>query len=427
MVHAPGQIPILGTRKPHAYAASFGDDLAASLIVTNSAKGDTVLDPFFGAATTLVQARILGRRAVGIDVDPIACLIGRVLTERYSRSTLRRLHRSVLARLEQAAAELSALAITDETMAPGAQFNVNGHVARIPDRREIAFWFLPLQRALLGALTALRSQYTPRLCLILDLVISGSIIRKWPNTISMARDIDHSRPHKTFPANPSLDFHLGVFRRSLGSVLRTMNGLVDLVEPGTPKADVYKGDAADVLARLKADSIDYVLTSPPYFNAIDYPRAHKFSEWWLWPDRPPVTASHYIGLRKGSAADWEHLASSMLSPATKRQLTSLRDMPSVYGSVMRYVAEMSTVIRGMARVLKPGRCITMVVANNIIAGHEVPVSSMVGDMMQAAGFTLPCLETRAIRVTRRRYPFGHGFVGPMKEETVVHSTKKPSF
>ena len=72
--------PRLHTRRIHAYAASFGDDLANDLILANTQEGDLCLDPFSGAATTLIQARLLGRSVIGIDIDPIAPLIGKVST-----------------------------------------------------------------------------------------------------------------------------------------------------------------------------------------------------------------------------------------------------------------------------------------------------------------------------------------------------------
>ncbi|MBN1804227.1 MAG: hypothetical protein JW837_03155, partial [Sedimentisphaerales bacterium] len=37
-----------------------------------SAKGDTILDPMVGAGTTLIEAKLLARNAVGLDINPDA-------------------------------------------------------------------------------------------------------------------------------------------------------------------------------------------------------------------------------------------------------------------------------------------------------------------------------------------------------------------
>src|SRR5437868_3518887 len=42
--------------------------------------GTVVLDPFCGAGTTLVEAQRLGIESVGVDLNPIACLLSRVKT-----------------------------------------------------------------------------------------------------------------------------------------------------------------------------------------------------------------------------------------------------------------------------------------------------------------------------------------------------------
>ena len=36
----------------------------------SSKKGDTILDPFVGSGTSLIVAEILGRKGIGIDIDP---------------------------------------------------------------------------------------------------------------------------------------------------------------------------------------------------------------------------------------------------------------------------------------------------------------------------------------------------------------------
>ncbi|HEU5075167.1 MAG TPA: DNA methyltransferase, partial [Polyangiaceae bacterium] len=45
---------------------------AGSLIAGLSAPGETMLDPFCGSGTSLVEARRLGRRGIGSDLNPLA-------------------------------------------------------------------------------------------------------------------------------------------------------------------------------------------------------------------------------------------------------------------------------------------------------------------------------------------------------------------
>lgn len=60
------------TTKPYAGAhfATFPPELPTRCIRAASGPGDVVLDPFSGAATTALVARGLGRRAVGIELNP---------------------------------------------------------------------------------------------------------------------------------------------------------------------------------------------------------------------------------------------------------------------------------------------------------------------------------------------------------------------
>jgi len=64
----------------HRYPAKFFPELPRWIIERYSAYGDTVLDPFMGSGTTNVEALILGRNSVGIDVDPFSKMLSRVKT-----------------------------------------------------------------------------------------------------------------------------------------------------------------------------------------------------------------------------------------------------------------------------------------------------------------------------------------------------------
>ncbi len=62
-----------------AHHAAFPRELPRRCILAGSAPGDLVLDPFAGTGTTLEQALILGRRALGIELSPA---YGHLINER---------------------------------------------------------------------------------------------------------------------------------------------------------------------------------------------------------------------------------------------------------------------------------------------------------------------------------------------------------
>jgi len=60
------------TTKPYkeAHFATFPEEIPRTCILAGSKKGDTILDPFSGAGTTGVVAEKLGRKYIGIELNP---------------------------------------------------------------------------------------------------------------------------------------------------------------------------------------------------------------------------------------------------------------------------------------------------------------------------------------------------------------------
>jgi DNA methylase len=83
------QEPVDGyTHEFYRYPARFSPLFAREAIRAFSEPGDTVLDPFMGGGTTLVEALISGRRAVGVDISTLAVFIAGVKTTPLSKADI---------------------------------------------------------------------------------------------------------------------------------------------------------------------------------------------------------------------------------------------------------------------------------------------------------------------------------------------------
>src|SRR3972149_9088370 len=60
----------------HAFPAKFPPQLPRIFIENLTEPNDIVLDPMMGSATALLEALLLGRRGIGVDIDPLALRIG---------------------------------------------------------------------------------------------------------------------------------------------------------------------------------------------------------------------------------------------------------------------------------------------------------------------------------------------------------------
>jgi hypothetical protein len=83
--------PVAGlTHNYYRYPARFSPQFARAAIEAFSKPGDVILDPFMGGATTLVEARALGRHAIGSDINSLSVFLARVKTTPLSDKDLGR-------------------------------------------------------------------------------------------------------------------------------------------------------------------------------------------------------------------------------------------------------------------------------------------------------------------------------------------------
>ncbi|HBB94680.1 MAG TPA: hypothetical protein DC054_04760 [Blastocatellia bacterium] len=84
--------PVSGlTHTFYRYPARFSPAFARTAIELFTDAGDLVFDGFMGGATSLVEARVLGRKSIGTDVSELAAFVGRVKTTSLSDCDLERI------------------------------------------------------------------------------------------------------------------------------------------------------------------------------------------------------------------------------------------------------------------------------------------------------------------------------------------------
>ena len=141
------------------------------------------------------------RNAIGIDIDPIACRISRILTSRFDAPHLVDATHDLQQRLRGFESLLVSEPEVYQGLGPGGTFELGSQVFRVPSEPAIAYWFDPSHMATLSIVReVVACEENPLVRQAFEVAISSSIIRKWPNTLSYAMDIDHTRPHR--PENP---------------------------------------------------------------------------------------------------------------------------------------------------------------------------------------------------------------------------------
>lgn len=383
----------MGFSTIHPFPARMAPEVAQESLSTIPRCG-AVLDPMCGSGMVARAAVEAGHDCVGRDVDPLAVLMAQAWTMPID-----------VGRIESDAWHLVQ---TAKALSPA-------NVTRAADqetKKFISYWFAPRQQEELGRLaTALRCQREPGRG-ALAVALSRIIVSK-EMMASLARDTSHSRPHKVAQAN-AFDVYGGFLKSARHVAVRLKPNLI------RGRADIRRADAR-MLEDVADGSIDLVLTSPPYLNAIDYLRGHRLALVWLG-----FKVGQLRQIRSGSIGAERALPASEspldVSPFVTEPKSSAIE-PRHRGWIRRYAGDMDAMLRQMGRVVKGNGRVVLVLGNSFIRGATVDNAGLVGALATNVGFRLRDRVVREIPA-RRRYlpPPSDGQTAldaRMREETVL--------
>lgn len=381
--HKKTILEILGRGTIHPFPARMAPGITLEAVGENKTSL-RVLDPMMGSGTVLAVARSEGHRAFGFDLDPLAVLIARVWTSTVNAEEVREKAREVLGRAKGLFTKLTS----------GQAYPTN---ADDETRKFIRYWFDDYARRQLAALaiaiSRVRNEQTRD---VLWCAFSRLIITKQAGA-SLAMDLSHSRPHRKFERAP-----VKPFNKFIGAIEAVVSNCPQLgTEHVGPPSVVKQGDARQL--EMKDNSIDLVLTSPPYLNAIDYLRCSKFSLVWMG-----YTVGELRSIRGESIGTQSASKEAIEAAWVKTLIRELRLTPHLgprdLALLCQYVWDMDRAVREAARVLRCGGRAIYVVGDSTVRGTFVRNSEIVVAVAGDHGLALISRQSRSLPANRRYLP-----------------------
>lgn len=368
----------------HPFPARMAPDVVQQVLPSEGGRL-RILDPMMGSGTTLIWSRIKGHEAFGVDRDPLAVAIARASTTDFDRDQFVLESEVLLERARRAA----------RTLRQADWYPVG---ADEETKTYVRYWFDPVSRRQLSALMRCLRRGRFSTANWLHLVISRMIVTK-SHGVSLALDVSHSRPHrhKEWTASPITPFD--AFDKHVRAIAK--RALFTKDNPGYgPEPKIDFGDCRALPYR--DGFFDYVITSPPYLNAIDYLRGHKLSLVWFGHRASEIRElrSSNVGADRGvDDSTWDDIVYGMIDASEKVAIPR-----TLLNRVRRYARDLDQMVSEIARVTRSGGRILFVVGDCTIKGTNVLNSKGIAAVAKRHGLVLTSTETRPLPSHKRYLP-----------------------
>lgn len=392
----------------HPFPARMAHSIVWDYLSTTNGKMK-VLDPMSGSGTTVTIARYLGHEAYGIDTDPLAVQIASAWCNNLNAEIVRLKAFQVLEKAKT----------TFKTLKARNSYPSNSD---LETREFIDYWFDEKNKKQLTALSkhiALIRDYNIRI--FLWTAFSKMIITK-QSGVSLAMDVSHSRPHKVYEVAPKNAF--GAFLINVENII-SKAPFADKQLFDRPKSKIVSGDSRQL--PFPANSFDFIITSPPYLNAIDYFRASKLALVWMGNNISDIRKLRSENI--GTEVILKEVTEKHIRKASQ-QMGNLDNLPSRHrGFAYRYLMDMDKVVSEINRVLKTGGKTIMVVGNSTLKNVYINNSQAIVQLASYHGLSFTKLVERELPPNRRYLPSpsnftaGKEFNSRMRSEVVLEFKK----
>lgn len=367
------------THSIHTYTAKLIPNipyffLNNSFFVSNNSK---VLDPFCGSGTVLLEAKLAGLNSFGSDANPLARLITRVKCNNYDRKKLELVKNQLKKDLED-----------------------NSLINNFIGNKSFDFWFEKHIQNQLNSIKVAISNIKEVKYKEFYLLCFSNCVRK----VSKA-DSRISVPVKINPDRYADGSKLKISSIKKLEELKTINvfdKFFKVVNQNIKRIDnksfissnkkigkLVSEDSRN-LNVLKDNSIDLILTSPPYAGAQKYIRASSLNLFWLGYNSLGELDKLNIGRENYKKEEYKVLKKTHIKSADYLLEKIFNINPLRAYIAGNYILEMAEAFNESARVLKKNKYLVLVASNNVVCNYEFRTQEYLKEIIIKLGFTLEC-------------------------------------
>lgn len=332
----------LGVYNWFYYKEGFSRDLVFKLIDMLKINKGLTLDPFCGVGTTNLACKEKGMDSIGFELSPLALFAAKVKTRDYDttklKDTLKEIRKIKFRKFDRSWIP-SNIQRYFNTHTLDDILLFRNFVEGIEDKQVKDLFRLGLVSS------ATRCSYMYK---------DGSVVKRRVHPIPPFRKFYHHRMKRM---------------------------IRDLEKLRTKKCEtlVSFGDARKL--KLGNESIDFVITSPPYLNKIEYTKIYNVEEFLFFKPKKKRGLRSYIGTREGN------------------------------DTVKAYFSDMENVLKELHRVCRPGAKLAVVVGNGCFPDRVVESDILLSELAEKTGFSVKniyvlnerwCMRNRTEKVGRLR-------------------------
>lgn len=348
----------------HTYPAMMIPQIARTLIEEYRPTGrfEMLFDPYMGSGTSLVEAKLVGVNAVGTDLNPLAVMMGKVKTTRYSSTTIEKTFRNIQ----------SDLVFYDKSNVANRNFD------RISN---YSFWYSEDSLLKLSYLQQLIEQYATEENRDFFFLVLSEVVRE----VSFTRNGEFKRYKMN--AKSLEKFNPNTFKLFEMKVDRNLKGLIAFNMAATNDAttNIYDFNSTIEIPNniLCKDSVDMVVTSPPYGDSHTTVAYGQFSRWaleWFALKNAKDLDKYLMGGNKAKEEIFPTVS-------TRKELDIIKNADiRRYEEVIGFLNDYCLSMRHVAEVVRPGGTVCYVVGNRNVKGVQIPLDYFTAEVFESCGF-----------------------------------------